>query len=195
VLWAAKNGMVGVNMTYRLAPAHPWPAGAEDVGAAARWVHLYIARHGGDPARVYLCGHSAGATHAAGFAVMPRLHEPYGTGLKGLILLSGNYDVTIAKNAGTWVQYFGEDRSKHAERSPFGGLLETPLPILLAYAELEPPSLMEQNERLEAALKQAKRDARFIRLAGHNHISIVHSINTSDTRLTDTLLEFVKRGP
>src|SRR5438132_1357989 len=38
MLWAVKNGFVGVNMTYRLAPASPWPAGAEDVGAAVQWV-------------------------------------------------------------------------------------------------------------------------------------------------------------
>jgi triacylglycerol lipase len=194
MLWAARNGVVGVNMTYRLAPMHPWPAGAEDVAAAARWVHLYIARHGGDPARLFLCGHSAGATHAASFAAMPRFHEPYGSGLKGLILISGNYDPTIAKHAGTYVQYFGEDRSKYDERSPFSSLLETPLPILLAYAELEPPSLREQNERLEAALKRAKRDARFLKLAGHSHISIVHAINTSDTELSDAMLEFIRRA-
>jgi acetyl esterase/lipase len=34
MLFAARNGMVGVNATYRLAPQHPWPAAAEDVGAA-----------------------------------------------------------------------------------------------------------------------------------------------------------------
>ncbi len=32
--FAARNGMVGVRITYRLAPAHPWPSGARDVAAA-----------------------------------------------------------------------------------------------------------------------------------------------------------------
>ena len=43
VLWAARNGMVGVNMTHRLAPEFPWPAGPEDVAAALRWVRANIA--------------------------------------------------------------------------------------------------------------------------------------------------------
>ena len=38
MLFAARNGFIGVNMTYRLAPQHQWPAGAEDVAATVRWV-------------------------------------------------------------------------------------------------------------------------------------------------------------
>ena len=40
----ARNGFVGVNATYRLAPKHQWPAGAQDVGAAAKWVRTNIHR-------------------------------------------------------------------------------------------------------------------------------------------------------
>ena len=38
MLFAARNGIVGVNTTYRLAPQNRWPAGAQDVGSAVRWV-------------------------------------------------------------------------------------------------------------------------------------------------------------
>ena len=38
MLWAAKNGFVGVNVTYRLAPQSPWPAGAQDLATAVRWI-------------------------------------------------------------------------------------------------------------------------------------------------------------
>ena len=36
--WAVKNGFTGVNMTYRLAPANPWPAGIEDIRAAVEFI-------------------------------------------------------------------------------------------------------------------------------------------------------------
>lgn len=51
----------GVNMTYRLAPRHTWPAAQEDIAAAVRWVRQNIASQGGDPRRIFLMGHSAGA--------------------------------------------------------------------------------------------------------------------------------------
>jgi acetyl esterase/lipase len=63
--WAVRNGFVGVNMTYRLAPQAKWPAGAEDIGSAVQWVTNKIGERGGDPARIYLMGHSAGAVHVA----------------------------------------------------------------------------------------------------------------------------------
>lgn len=193
MLWAAKNGMIGVNATYRLAPAHPWPAGAEDVAAAARWVHLYIARHGGDPARVFLCGFSAGATHVATFVAMPRFHEPYGSGIKGLILISGNYDFAGAAPNERLLAYLGEDPAKYGDRSPFAGLLETPVPLMLAWAGLDPPFIKVQSERLAAALAATKRGARTLVQPHHGHISLTYAINTGDTELSDAMLEFTKR--
>ena len=67
MLWAVKNGFTGVNMTYRLAPQSTWPAAAEDVASAVQWVSDKIREHGGDPARIYLMGHSAGAVHVASY--------------------------------------------------------------------------------------------------------------------------------
>ena len=54
MLWAVANGLVGVNITYRLAPTHPWPAAQQDIAAALRWVQANIAAHGGDGQRIIL---------------------------------------------------------------------------------------------------------------------------------------------
>ena len=193
MLWAAKNGMVGVNATHRLAPAHAWPAGPEDVAGAVRWVLSNISAHGGDPKRVFLCGHSAGGTHVASYAVMPQFHRVDGSGLKGLILISGNYDLSAVKTPDErYRSYFGDDISKYGERSPFTGLLKLPIPLMMAYAELEPPFIAAQSENLETALRNAKRNFRSIKLKGHSHISITYAINTTDTELSDAMLQFIK---
>src|SRR5262249_55321647 len=47
--WAVQNGLVGVTMTYRLAPESRWPAGAEDVSMVLQWLSGNVARFGGDP--------------------------------------------------------------------------------------------------------------------------------------------------
>lgn len=65
--WAVRNGFIGVTMTYRLAPAHVWPAGASDVDRAMEWLGRNIASHGGDADSIVPMGHSAGAAHVAGY--------------------------------------------------------------------------------------------------------------------------------
>jgi triacylglycerol lipase len=192
MLWAARNGMVGVNATYRLAPDHGWPTGASDVGAAVAWTIANIRQYGGDPKKVFLAGHSAGATHVATYAAMPQFHAPGGVGLAGLILLSGNYDLSIVEPDERYVAYFGPEKSKYRERSPLAGLLTTQVPLFAAYTELEPPFLLEQSEHLLAALDEADREVHTVFLPNHNHISITYSINTDDTELSDEMLAFMR---
>ena len=71
MLWAVKSGFIGINMEYPLAPQSPWPAGAQDIGSVVQWVSQNIASRGGDPAKIYLMGHSAGARHVAGYVSHP----------------------------------------------------------------------------------------------------------------------------
>ena len=87
--WAVRNGWVGVTMTYRLAPEHTWPAGAQDVAAAVAWVRSNIAGYGGDPDRIVVVGHSAGCVHVASYLV----GQGGGSldGVRGAGLLSGFY--------------------------------------------------------------------------------------------------------
>jgi triacylglycerol lipase len=91
MLWLTQQGMVGVNINYRLAPKHVWPAAHEDLAAAVRWVQANIAQYGGDPDRLALWGTSAGADLVAGYLAHSQFHEPKGSGVKAAIMLSGFY--------------------------------------------------------------------------------------------------------
>jgi len=195
MLWAVKNGFVGVNATYRLAPAFPWPAGAEDMGTIVQWVSEKIGERGGDAARIFLVGHSAGAIHVASYVSHPEFHKVKGGGLAGAIMLSGIYDLTASPAGDAELAYYGSDPSRYAERSSLLGLVASPIPFMVAAAELDPPRFVEQFELLkQAACKRPSGCARTFMLPQHSHMSEVYSINTTETRLTDQVLEFVKNG-
>lgn len=195
MLWAVKNGLVGVNMTYRLAPQATWPAGAEDIASVVRWISENIARHGGDPARVFLMGHSAGAVHVASYVSHPEFHKVNGGGLAGAIMVSGIYQLAAESAGDPERAYFGSDPASYAERSSFAGLLTTNMPLMISAAELDPPAFQQQFALLkEAACKRVSGCAHAYMLPQHSHMSEVYSINTADTRLTDQILDFVKTG-
>jgi acetyl esterase/lipase len=148
--FAARNGMVGVNVTYRLAPANPWPTGAKDVAAAASWVHQNIDLFGGSGDEVVAVGYSVGAFHVASFLAHPELRER-DSGVAGAVLVSGIYRSGPDASA-TEKSYFGADASKYAERSAFPGILNIETPILLAWSALDPPRLVAQGEKLKELL-------------------------------------------
>ena len=64
----ARQGLVGVNVEYRLAPEATYPEGARDVAQAIAWIERQIGAYGGDPNRIYPFGSSAGGTHVASYA-------------------------------------------------------------------------------------------------------------------------------
>jgi acetyl esterase/lipase len=195
MLWALKNGFVGVNATYRLAPQATWPAGAEDLAMAVQWVSDKIRERGGNPARIYLMGHSAGAIHVANYVSHPELYKVKGGGLAGAIMVSALYDLTARPPSDNERIYFGDDPAHYAERSSLPGLLATKIPLMMVAAELDPPDFVQQLDLMkQTTCKQASGCARTVLLPQHTHMSEVYSINTADTRLTDGILDFVKTG-
>lgn len=195
MLWAVKNGFVGVNVTYRLAPQAVWPSAAEDLAAAIEWVSDKIAERGDNPAQIYPMGHSAGAVHVASYVSHPEFYKVKGGGLAGAILVSGIYDLTATPAGDPERAYFGTDAARYAEQSSLQGLLKTDIPLMAVAAELDPPGFLRQFDLLkEAACKRSTGCAHAIVLPQHSHMSEVYSINTEDTRLTDEVLDFVKTG-
>lgn len=197
-LWFARQGMLGVNATYRLAPGAAYPSGAEDVGAMVRWLKANAAAHGADPAKIYLIGHSAGATHVATYAFNRKLHPADGPGIAGMVLMSGRYRLEIDTsdpNSRNMQAYFGSDPAQYPDRSALTHIAGAKTPTFVVVAEYDNPGLDVSGAELYAAL--CKRDGacpRFTRLGVHNHLSMVHHFNTADEALGRDILDFMARG-
>ncbi len=75
----ARHGYLVVNISYRLAPRHPFPAAVEDVCAAWEWMAAHVEALGGDLGRVAAAGESAGANlvTALTLATCTRRPEPW----------------------------------------------------------------------------------------------------------------------
>jgi acetyl esterase/lipase len=148
--FAARNGMVGVRVNYRLAPANPWPAGAKDVAAASSWVHENIDLFGGSRDEIVAIGYAAGAFHVASLLAHPEF-QAGNSGLAGAVLVSGIYRADGDASTGE-KSYFGEDTGKYEERSVFPGILNIETPVLLAWSALDPQRLVTQGEKLKERL-------------------------------------------
>lgn len=177
-LWAVRHDMVGVLVTYRLAPEFGWPAGREDVAAALAWVRENL------PGRpIHLMGTSAGAVHVASYLVCPD-HEPPASAS----LLSGAYDLPAFDHE-RLRPYFGDGPARYAELSPLPGLVGSDVPTLFTVAEFDPPAAHRQALALVTAYHDRHgRWPAFAYLAGHNHFTTTAALNTPDDSLGRHLL-------
>ncbi|MDZ7828896.1 MAG: alpha/beta hydrolase [Halofilum sp. (in: g-proteobacteria)] len=87
----AEHGMAVVIPDYRVYPEVRFPAFVEDGARAVRWTRDNIARYGGDPDRIHVMGHSAGA-HIAAMLALDRHYLDGRVDLAGMIGLAGPYD-------------------------------------------------------------------------------------------------------
>lgn len=196
-LWAARNGLIGVNMTYRLAPQHGWPAGSDDVSAAVKWVRENIATHGGDPNRVYVMGQSAGGVHVAGY-IAREFSEVDGRPPQqrwkpaGALLISGLYDTDTMHREAKFRAYFGDDDAKLENLSFLGGLVSTSVPLFVVIAEMDPHDFQNQFVMLlEARVRRRLKQVRVVQLEGHNHLSTVWCLDTGADTLGPELKRFI----
>ena len=184
MVWAAKHGMVGVDINYRLAPKDPWPAGVQDTADAVAWVRAHIAEHGGDPNRIFLWGHSAGSNHVADYVAHDEFH-PKGTGLAGAILMSGVY----VPQPGS---YYGPDPALAAQRNARAGLLKTKLPLMMINAELDPDLMLKSGAEMKDELCKAGRCPTYLLAKDHDHLSEGYVIGTADDSVSGPILAFIK---
>jgi len=186
MLWLTKQGMVGINMDYRLAPKNHWPDAHEDMASVIRWVKANIAQYGGDPNRIVLWGESAGASLIAGYLAHPQFYGPGGHGVTGAILNSGFYD-----NGETGSNYFGKDPKELAERSSVEGMKKLNIPLLISHTEVDLPDAIVQADHVKKALCDAGRCPTYLVLKDHSHVSQNYAIGTADVSLSGPVLQFI----
>lgn len=190
--FAARNGMIGVTITYRLAPDHPWPAGPEDIAAVVRWLRDNVAQHGGDPERIFLAGSSAGAVHVASYIAHDRFHVAPGGGVAGAILLSCVYDVAAAHPNPFHRAYYGEEASAYPSASVTEGLIATAVPLLMTVSEYDVTDFQKQAAAFVATSGVATGSyPPMLYLTGHNHLSPALSLGTSETALATEIVNFI----
>ena len=191
--WFARQGVLGINVEYRLATDAAYPGGAEDVGAAVAWVAAHCAEYGGSAQRLFLLGHSAGGTHAAAYAWDPAVGA-LGRHLAGLVLVSARVRADLLPenpNAGPTKLYFGDDPARYEQRSPVNHAAYSDLPVMIVNAEFENPLLDIYGLELAHRIAVARRRApRYLRLTRHNHVSIMAHFNTDEEFLGREMLDF-----
>ncbi|RYZ61267.1 MAG: alpha/beta hydrolase, partial [Proteobacteria bacterium] len=180
--WAASQGLVGVTINYRLSPEFPYPAGADDVTRVVAWLRSHAKDYGADGRRIVLWGHSAGAAHVADYLV--RTAKPP---VAGAVLTSGIYTPTAV-----WKSYYGEDESRYAQIASQQKLAAVETPLLVAWAELDPPDFVPDTEKLIAQRQANGKPLASVRLPNHSHLSEAYAVGTADQSLSGPVLEFVR---
>ena len=193
--WAVRNGWAGVTITYRLAPEHTWPCGAQDVASAVAWIRDNIADYGGDPDRIVVAGNSAGAVHVASYVTgQGGAGQDSGSldGVRGADILSGFYRVPLDERGDLERAYYGDTQAEDTDT--LAALTRAEIPLLFSVAERDPLFFQTQAARLVEAWFIAHRSTpNLVWVAGHNHISGIGSVGVDDAALGAPLARFINR--
>jgi acetyl esterase/lipase len=195
----AGAGYVTVVISYRLSPEVSHPAHIQDVAAAFAWVTRNITRHGGDPGRILVIGHSAGAYLAMLLAADPRwlaAHQLSPRAIAGVAPVSGFYWVDregVGPDRPTYV--WGRDRQVWVDASPAHYLRPDMPPVLLLDTDGDEAWRQQQKADFAAALLAAgDKDVTVYKVRGRTHMSVWTEMNDGESEETSShILRFAKR--
>jgi acetyl esterase/lipase len=187
--FAARNGLVAVSMSYRLAPAATWPSGAKDVAAALSWVHENADLFGGNGQEIIPIGYGTGAYHLASFLAHKEFQQKDDY-IAGAVLLSGIYHPTA--DAGDAARaYLGADTSSYDSRSAIKGLTQIEEPILLAWSSADAPYFIAQGEKLKDTLCAAGHCPRFSVLSQPSSPASIFDLDGASADLHERLRQLI----
>ena len=141
----------------------------EQVRRAAGWVYSNAKSFGGDPARVYVTGHSSGGHLASCVAITEweKLGLPRDT-VKGFLLGSGMYDLKAPRLSKRSKYVAFTDDMEH-ELSAMRHIDRINAPIVITYGSLETPEFQRQGRDFHAALLKAGKPAKLYVGESYNH--------------------------
>ena len=204
------RGFIFVSTNYRLLPEANMDELIGDIASSFGWVHRNIAKHGGDPNRIFVGGHSAGAQLAALICTDDRYLKKEGVSfkvLKGCIPVDGDtYDIPriimTAEHRQTLYggkmytyghrQKFGNDPEKHDDFSAVTHVEKGKNipPFLLLYFPGNPDT-RAQAQRLESVLQAADIPARAFGKGDSNHSRLNNDLGKPDDAATQELYKFL----
>jgi triacylglycerol lipase len=203
MLWAVKNGMVGINVQRHVEFA-PWEAGARDVAQAIDWVHKNLTRIGGDPQRIFIWGHSAGAMVLAHYLAHSDLYPADGIGVTGAILMAAPYNLAplhgtappliIRMGMQGEIGHMAPDTDPAATlaRSDLTGLRALRIPLFVGVTALDPEQLVESAHMLNTQLCNAGHCPKFVVFKDHGHMSATFSVGTADVSVSKPVLDWLR---
>lgn len=151
-----EKGVAVVAVNYRLSPKVKAPDYIEDAAEAVAWAFSNVASYGGDPAKIYVSGHSAGGYLALMIGLDSTYLQKQGVSankIKGLVPISGqtNTHYTIKKERGQSMAIPQMD-----QYAPISfARKDAPATVLITGdPQLELPARYEENAHLAAILKQ-----------------------------------------
>ena len=204
------KGFVFVSTGYRLLPEVDMATIFRDIAKSLGWVHENIAKHGGDPKRILVMGHSAGAQLAALICTDDRYLKaeevPFSV-LKGCVPVDGDtYDVpAIIETAETRRRVHGLPQAKVGHREKFGNdpakhrdysavthvAAGKGIPPFLILHVADHPDTTAQAQRLGAVLKDAGIPAKVFGAKETTHSRLNENLGLPEDAPTKALFEFV----
>ncbi|WP_187266096.1 alpha/beta hydrolase [Alkalisalibacterium limincola] len=183
----AARGALALVPDYRKYPQVRFPDFMDDAAAAVAWAHDHARAHGGDPGRIFLAGHSAGAHIAALLATDPRYLEAHGVprhAIAGLIGLAGAYDF-LPSDDEELVAIFGSDPDQQARSQPVNFVDRDTPPALLIHGDADRLVKPANSRSLASELRANGVPVAHTEVAGIGHIRLLAGMRTE--RLADVL--------
>lgn len=192
------RGFVFVSLNYRLVPAVDILTQLQDSANAIGWVKKNIAGHGGDPARLHLIGHSAGAHHVAIQATNEGFLKKAGVALadlKSVVELDTQAldvpELMGAKDNELYLQAFGKNAAVWKQVSPLHHVAKDKSipPFFLVVADNRKQKL-DQAQAFQKALQTAGVRCEFVEAPQHDHGSLNRAIGDKADKVTQAMEKF-----